>query len=106
MSETAIWSVILGGMVVTYASRLSFIALLPAHRLPGWLRLALRFVPPAVLAALVAPELLRPAGPLAISLANDRLLAGLVACVVAWRLRNTWLTLGAGMAVYLVLLGM
>ena len=104
MSETAIWSVILGGMVVTYASRLSFISLLPAHRLPGWLRLALRFVPPAVLAALVAPELLRPAGPLAISLANDRLLAGLVACLVAWRLRNTWLTLGAGMVAYLILL--
>ncbi len=104
MSEATIWSVILGGMVVTYASRLSFIALLPARRLPAWLRLALRFVPPAVLAALVAPELLRPAGPLDLSLGNDRLLAGLIACLVAWRLRNTWLTLGAGMLAYLLLL--
>lgn len=104
MSDAQIWAVILGGAVVTYASRLSFIGWLPTNRLPSWLRLALRFVPTAVLAALVAPELLRPAGTLAVHLGNDRLLAGLVACLVAWRLRNTWLTLGAGMLAYLLLL--
>lgn len=91
-------------MLATYASRLSFIALLPAQHLPGWLRLALRSVPPAVLAALVAPELLRPDGPISLRLGNDRLIAGLIACLVAWRLRNTWWTLGAGMLAYLILL--
>jgi branched-subunit amino acid transport protein len=104
MSNAEIWAVIAGGMLVTYASRLSFIVLVPADRLPARLRLALRFVPPAVLAALVAPELLRPQGALDISLGNERLLAGLAASLVAWRFRNTWATLAVGLLVYAVLL--
>jgi branched-subunit amino acid transport protein len=105
MNEGGLWWVIAGGMIATYAGRLSFIGLIPPERLPGWLRKALRFVPPAVLSALVAPELLRPAGPLDISLGNTRLLAGLVASVVAWRLRNTWATLAAGLLAYVILSG-
>lgn len=105
MSEGALWWVIAGGMIATYAGRLSFIGLLPAEFLPGWLRKALRFVPPAVLSALVAPELFRPTGSLDLSLGNTRLLAGLIASLVAWRLRNTWATLAAGLLAYVILAG-
>lgn len=92
-----LWIIILGGMLVTYAMRLSFIALVPHERLPARFRSALRYVPPAVLAALILPDLLLQDAELAISLDNTRLLAGIFAALVAWRTRNTWLTIGTGM---------
>jgi branched-subunit amino acid transport protein len=93
----SIWLIIAGGTLVTYLTRLSFIALLPTDRMPPLLLRGLRFVPPAVLAAIIAPELLQPEATLALSLSNDRLLAGLLAAFVAVRTRNTWLTIGVGM---------
>jgi branched-subunit amino acid transport protein len=98
MSSPMIWGIIIGGMVVTYTIRLSFIALVPQERLPDLFRRGLRYVPPAILAALITPELFRPTGPFDISLGNYRLLAGAVAAIVAWRSRNTWLTIVTGMA--------
>ena len=52
---------------------------------------------PAVLTAIYAPELLVQSGTVNLSLDNARLLAGLVAIAVAWRLRRTFLTIFAGM---------
>jgi branched-subunit amino acid transport protein len=92
-----LWAIIVVGMLLTYATRLSFIALIPYERMPVHIRRGLRFVPPAVLAALILPALLQPAGALNISLGNQRLLAGLVAALVAWRFKNTWLTIACGM---------
>lgn len=97
MSDTALLGIILGGMLVTYAQRLSFIVVIPPDRLPAALQRGLRLVPPAVLAAVIVPEILRPEGPLDLSLQNHRLLAGCVAALVAWRFRNAWLTIAAGM---------
>jgi branched-subunit amino acid transport protein len=102
-SLAEIWLVIGAGMALTYASRLSFLAFLHPDRLPPGLRRALRFVPPAVLAALVSPELLRPDGVLQLSLTNDRLVAGLASLLVAWRVRNTWATLASGLIAYAIL---
>ncbi|HEY70185.1 MAG TPA: AzlD domain-containing protein [Anaerolineae bacterium] len=97
MSEQALWAIVLSGMLVTYAMRLSFIALIPIAWLPPLLQRGLRFVPPAILAAIITPELLRPFGVWDFSFQNHRLLAGLLAAMVAWRFRNTWLTIGVGM---------
>ena len=92
-----VWlSMILAGLV-TYATRLSFILLLGRRRAPNFLVRALRFVPPAVLAAIVFPELLMPNGRLFISFTNLRLLAGLLAILVAWRTRNAVVTIVVGM---------
>jgi len=44
------WLTILGMVVVTYSVRLSVIALLGDAQMPGALRRALRYVPPAALA--------------------------------------------------------
>jgi branched-subunit amino acid transport protein len=98
MSELALWAVILGGGLLTYATRASFITLLPAERVPALVERGLRFVPAAVLAALVSPELMLRGGTLDFSLENHRLLAGLLAAAFAWRFRNTWATIGVGMA--------
>jgi branched-subunit amino acid transport protein len=99
MTTTYLWTIILGGLVVTYLIRLSFILLIPLDRFPERFRRGLRFVPPAVLAALITPELLRPGGAWDLSLGNGRLLAGLAAILVAWRTKNTWLTILVGMVV-------
>jgi branched-subunit amino acid transport protein len=51
-----------------------------------------------VLTAIYAPELLLQQGALQVSLHNEKLLAGLLACAVAWRLRLTFATIAAGVA--------
>jgi len=98
MSTPAFWLTILGASAVTFALRLSFIALLERIRIPPAFRRALRFVPAAVLTAVVIPLLFYEDGSLEISLGNERLLAGLVAALIAWRTRNVLFTLGGGMA--------
>jgi branched-subunit amino acid transport protein len=55
------------------------------------------------LSAIVFPELLIRSGQMNFSLANFRLLAGVVAVLVAWRTKNTVLTILAGMVALLVL---
>lgn len=98
MTRPELWFIILGGMVATYLIRLSFIALLPHERLPALFRRGLTYVPPAILSALIFPEILRTDGYLDLSPGNPRLLAGIVAALVAWRTRSVWLTILLGMA--------
>jgi branched-subunit amino acid transport protein len=92
-----LWITIILMGVVTYGLRLSLIALLGRFEVPPLINRGLRFVPPAVLSAIILPELVQPAGQLNLSLGNIRLLAGLLAVLVAWRTRNVLLTVGAGM---------
>jgi branched chain amino acid efflux pump len=97
MSEQALWLVILGGMLATYATRLSFILLVPPERMPTWFRRGLRFVAPAVMAGLVSTDLFGTASSLDLTAGNHRLIAGAIAALVAWRWRNAWLTILTGM---------
>lgn len=99
------WPVVFGMLVVTYSARLSVIAWLGDQALPPAATRALRFVPPVVLSAIIFPELLRPAGALDLSLGNARLLAGIAAAVVAWRSRNTILSIAIGMGLLWLLQG-
>jgi branched-subunit amino acid transport protein len=92
-----IWLVMLLGGLFTFGMRFSFIYLLGRFELPEPARHALRFVPPAILTAIVVPELFVRSGEIQISLTNFRLLAGVLAVIVAWRTRNTLLTILAGM---------
>jgi branched-subunit amino acid transport protein len=93
----SIWLVLIFGGLLTYATRFSFILLFDYIETPNWLQRALKFVPPAVLMALIFPELLLHNGALDISLSNLRLIAGLAAILVAWHTRNIWLTILIGM---------
>ena len=93
-----LWLVIIGMGIITYAIRLSMIVLLERVEIPLPLQQSLRFVPPAVLSAIIFPELLQPGGTFDLSLGNERLLAGLLAGVIAWRTKNVLSTIGAGMA--------
>jgi branched-subunit amino acid transport protein len=93
-----IWLVILLAGLVTYATRLSFILLLDRIQVPDWFRRGLRFVPVAVLSAIILPELTSPDGSLSLTWRNPQLAAGAVAILVAWRTKNMLLTILAGMA--------
>jgi len=92
-----LWLVMVLSGIVTYATRLSFILLWDRMAVPELLRRALRFVPAAVLTAIIFPEILLPTGSLDLSMGNARLLAGILAVFVAWRTRNVVWTIVAGM---------
>ena len=95
-----VWVAILLAGAGTFAMRASFLA--AASRLavvPPFAQRLLRQIPPAALASLVAPALLRPGGDL--GLIQPRLAAGLLAALVAWRTRNAALTLVVGLAALL-----
>jgi branched-subunit amino acid transport protein len=93
----SLWLTILAMGVVTYLIRLSFIGALGRVSLPPLLTRALRYVPPAVLTAILVPELVLPSGRLDLSLGNARLLAGALAALVAWRSRSVIVTVLTGM---------
>lgn len=93
-----IWVAIIAIGVLTFGIRFSLIALSGAIAMPARLQRALQFVPVAALTAIIAPELLLSHGTLDVSPGNARLVAGLVAVLVAWRTRNALLTIVLGMA--------
>ncbi|WP_454756814.1 AzlD domain-containing protein [Cupriavidus campinensis] len=99
---TLLW-VFLGAGLATYLIRLSFIAVEGRVRLPSWFRTALQFVPAAMLSALIAPDLLMQDGALYLSPYNTRLVAGLVAIVIAAYTRSVGWTIAGGMATLIAL---
>jgi branched-subunit amino acid transport protein len=98
-----IWLVMLASGFLTYLTRLSFIALFSKMAMPGWLGGALRFVPPAVLSAIIFPELFLVGGQLDLTPGNTRLIAGLMAVAVSLWKRSVLLTILVGMGVLLLL---
>jgi len=98
-----IWLTITLAGLLTYLTRLSFIWLFERISVPRIVERALRFVPLSVLAVIIFQEVLIRDGALALSLDNTRLLAALVAVVVAWTTRSPLLTIGVGMAALLAL---
>jgi branched-subunit amino acid transport protein len=98
-----IWLIMLIGGLLTFGMRFSLIFLFGRFEVPETMRKALHYVPPAVLSAIIVPELFYPSGSLDLSFGNTRLLAGIIAMLVAWYTKNTLLTILAGMAVLLIL---
>ena len=101
-----VWLIMLIGGLITFGMRFSFVWLLGRYEVPATMRRALHYVPPAVLSAIVFPELFLPSGQLDLSLGNARLLAGLVAIAVAAWTKNSLLTILAGFISLLVLEGL
>jgi branched-subunit amino acid transport protein len=99
---TSTWLLIIGLGIATYLIRLSFIWLFKHWQPPAWLTRALRFVPIAVLTAIAIPELILPGGEWMVPYANPRLIAGIVAILVAWFSRSVLATIAAGMVALLI----
>ncbi len=96
-----IWLIMIAGGLITFGMRFCFVWLLGRFEAPETMRRALHYVPPAVLSAIVFPELFLPTGQLDLSLDNARLLAGLVAIAAAAWTKNSLLTILVGMAALL-----
>ncbi len=97
------WLVMVLAGALTYGIRLSFIALMGRISVPDWFQRALRFVPAAVLSAIIVPGLFDRGGSMDFSPRNPQLWAGILAIAVAWRTRNVLLTIITGMAALLAL---
>ena len=98
-----IWLIMLIGGLITFGMRFSLIYLFGRFNVPETMRRALHYVPPAVLSAIIFPELFYDSGTLDLSLGNTRLLAGIIAILVAWYTKNILLTILAGMIALLIL---
>ena len=98
----SIWLLILFAGLLTFGTRLSFILMLHRLKVPSWFLRALRFVPMAVLSAIILPQLVTRNSTLDLSLRNPQLYAGALAIVVAWRTKNVLLTILAGMVALLI----
>ena len=92
-----LWAVILIVGALNYLSRLSFIALFARRQVPPLLGRAFRYVPAAMLTALIVPMVVTlPAG--AVGPALPKIVAALVAGFVAFATHSQVKTLGSGMA--------
>jgi len=98
-----LWSVMIAIGALTFLTRLSFIALLGKIQLPDRVQRALRFVPIAVLSAIIAPEVGYVDHALFLSPQNVRLVAALVATLMAYFTKNVVWTIAAGMAAFWLL---
>jgi branched-subunit amino acid transport protein len=95
-STLKLWSVVLIVGALNYLSRLSFIALFARRSVPPLLARAFRYVPAAMLTALVVPMVVSaPDGPW--SPALPKIGAALAAGIVAFRTHSQLKTLGSGM---------
>ncbi|WP_435360332.1 AzlD domain-containing protein [Haloarchaeobius sp. DFWS5] len=97
-SDQAVWLVILLAGLGTYAIRLSFILLLGRlDAVPPRLETVLRFVPAAVLAALVVPSVVAMDPSFGLDYELTKVVAAVAAGIVAWRTENVLATIGVGM---------
>jgi branched-subunit amino acid transport protein len=98
----SLWPMMIMAGLATFATRLSFIVLLDRVTVPAWFQRSLRFVPAAVLSAIILPELAKRNGALDISLRNAQLFSGALAAWVAWRTKNILLTIISGLLALLL----
>ena len=92
-----LWTVIVVVGALNYLSRLSFIAFFASREMPPMLAHALKFVPAAMLTALVLPMVLVPSAAGVLAGVNPRVLAAIVAAVVAFFTHSSFKTLVVGM---------
>ncbi|PJF34725.1 MAG: branched-chain amino acid ABC transporter permease [Candidatus Thermofonsia Clade 1 bacterium] len=89
---------VVGMALVTFAARYPVLAFFGRLNPRPYVLSALKFVPPAVLSAIIAPSMLMPEGALDLQPRNAFLVAGILAALIAWRTKNLLLTIFLGMA--------
>jgi branched-subunit amino acid transport protein len=96
--EVKIFPLLIGMMAVTYLPRVSPLVLLSRMDMPPLVLKWLSFIPVAVLASLLGPELLLREGDLNLSLHNPFLLAAIPSFAIAIKTKNLFYTVFMGMA--------
>ncbi|MDW7652286.1 MAG: AzlD domain-containing protein [Bacillota bacterium] len=95
--------IILGMAAVTYLPRFLPMYVLTRLEIPQIVIAWLRYVPVAVLSALIIPGILTAERQIYLSAGNAYLLASIPAFFVAWRTKNMMFTVTAGMTAVLIL---
>ena len=94
-----IWLVMMVCGMFTFGTRFVMLSGWVAHGLPRWLIDALAFVPIAVLTAILVPAvLIDPATQQIIVIGNKRIVAAVVATIIALLTRNVIATISSGLA--------
>lgn len=96
------WLLIIIIGALTMAERLSFILLLGQGDIPIWARKALQYVPVTALTALALPAIIITDHSIELSI-NPKILAAIVAILVAWRTKNILMTISAGMVTFWIM---
>lgn len=94
---------ILAMAAATFMTRFVSVGLLGGVGVSAGFGRFFKHVPTAILTALIAPALFAPRGYIELTFSNHYLLAGLVAALVAYHRQPPIVTMGAGMAMMLVL---
>ncbi|MDJ0531352.1 MAG: AzlD domain-containing protein [Xenococcaceae cyanobacterium MO_207.B15] len=89
--------------VVTFVIRYPLLAISSRIRLPSQLIEALKYLPPAILTAIVFPAVLMPTvDKILLSYTNAKLVGAIAAILVGWRTQNLLATIICGMLVFLI----
>lgn len=103
MSNCTFWVVISVIGIATILMRGSFILTAERFKLSNKFADILKFIPASVLAALVAPAIFYHEGIVSAMHGKERMLAGIIALLVAYKSRNIFFTIITGMGtLYLV----
>ena len=87
-----------GMFLVTFGVRYPVLAFVSRIQLPPIVERGLKYVPPTVLMAIIAPAVFIPDGErINLNIQNALLFASLIAVLVAWRTKNLLLTILVGM---------
>ncbi|TQQ85527.1 AzlD domain-containing protein [Peptacetobacter hominis] len=98
MSNTYIFLICLGMGIVTYIPRVLPLILFSDREMPDGLKEALKFVPVAMLSALIAKDVFFRDDTLFLSLSNPKLLAFLIVIFVAAKFKSIMASLVVGTA--------
>lgn len=93
---------LIGAAAGTYVLRIAFVTLIDVERLPHTVREALRYVGPAVTAAIVVTSLAHGEGRAGLHLSAAQIVGLLLAAGTAWRTGSLLWALGAAMAGFAV----
>lgn|SRR5690554_6922341 len=88
--------IILGMSLVTHLPRIIPLVVLSKLNLPQILLTWLKYIPVAVLSALLVPTVLMPSGELSIAIDNKSLIASIPCLIVAIKTKNLFYTVLAG----------
>lgn len=91
--------IILGMFLVTFGARYPILVLVRVIQLPELVAQGLKYVPIAVISAIIMPAVFIPGGEgIELNLTNAPLFASVAATLVAWRTKNLLATIITGMA--------
>lgn len=91
---------LIGAAAGSYVLRIAFVTLVDVERLPDTVKEALRYVGPAVTAAIVVTSLAHGEGRAGLHLSAAQLVGLLAAAITAWRTGSLPWALGAAMGSY------